>query len=403
MDKIPAQKYRFIPYRTQDIITLCEQMLCEADIDDARSFGTLATLLQNTFHFEFHELSEQLKASYAPLDPDRDTLNLFAKTNPPKEFISALKDVLEKANYEAISEHELNQALNESSLFKIQLAVDFDEYSEVLLFCRGISEKTETVKSFFGLKSSEVTFVNYDRVVVFLRFKTGSTILKLFQNVPQADLEMLFPNTRIEMRTLDKLLIGIPAAVSGGIILTTKLGASLLILGSLIGYYLGLHGEPVTLDKTALLALLGGLTAFAGYLWKQFNSFKNRKLKFMQALTENLYFKNLDNNAGVFHRLVNEAEDEEVKEAILAYCFLLLQSKPISKLELDHAIETYFLNEYQVAFDFEVDDALAKLQRLNLITGDMTSLQAVAIPQTLQILDELWDNYYTPKPSLLKD
>ena len=37
----------------------------------------------------------------------------------------------------------------------------------------------------------------------------------------------------------------------------------------------------------------------------------------MKALSDNLYFKNLDNNAGVFHHLIDAAEEEEVKEAIV--------------------------------------------------------------------------------------
>ncbi len=184
-----------------------------------------------------------------------------------------------------------------------------------------------------------ISFTNYDRVVVYIRFrddylqteehmpqcKAGATLLRLFQNVPRADLEMLFPNTAIRMRTIDKLLIGVPAVVSGGIVLTTKLGASLVLLGSLIGFWMGLSSEPVELNKTTLMVLLAGMVALGGYLWKQFNNFKNRKLRFMQSLTQNLYFKNLDNNAGVFHRLANDAEEEECKEAILAYYFLLFR------------------------------------------------------------------------------
>jgi hypothetical protein len=38
--------------------------------------------------------------------------------------------------------------------------------------------------------------------------KPGVTLLKLFQNVPKADLEMLIPNTTVRMFNLDKLLIG---------------------------------------------------------------------------------------------------------------------------------------------------------------------------------------------------
>ena len=141
-----------------------------------------------------------------------------------------------KANYERITQDDLNQAMNASSLFKIRLHVNFDDFSDALLFCRGESERDETVSRWLGLSKKTITFTNYDRVVIYIRFKEdyeqgkvsfpycrpGATLLKLFQNVPKADLEMLFPNTRIRMRMVDKLLIGIPAVVSGGIVLTTQ-------------------------------------------------------------------------------------------------------------------------------------------------------------------------------------
>lgn len=87
---------------------------------------------------------------------------------------------------------------------------------------------------------------------------------------------------------------------------TTKLGATLLLMGSLLGFWLGVSSEPVQLDKAALLALVAGLGALGGYCWKQFRNFGNRKLKYTQALTENLYFKLLDNNAGVGGNVVEE-------------------------------------------------------------------------------------------------
>ena len=137
---------------------------------------------------------------------------------------------------------------------------------------------------------------------------------------------MLFPNTRVRMRLMDKLFIGVPALVSGGIVLSTKLGASLVLLGSLFGYWLGLHDQPTELNQARVMMLLAGAAALAGYLWKQFSSFKNRKIRFMQALTQNLYFRNLDNNAGVFHRLVNDAEDEESKGSTAGLLFFAGES-----------------------------------------------------------------------------
>jgi hypothetical protein len=50
--------------------------------------------------------------------------------------------------------------------------------------------------------------------------------------------------------------------------------------------------------------MVGGvtaLTAIGAFLFKQWNSYKNRKIKFMKALGDRLYFNNLDNNAAGFY------------------------------------------------------------------------------------------------------
>ena len=283
-------KYRFIPYRKRDLIEMCLQDNALSGQED--SFRQLYYMLSSVFHFEFHQIVENLKDTYAAVDPDADTVYIENKQSLSNlDFVELLGGLLEKANYERITEDELNQALNEASLFKIRLHVDFDEFSEALLFSRGVSQREETISSFFGLYKKTIRFTNYDRVVLYIRFnddyvqttsamptnKPGATLLKLFQNVPKADLEMLFPNTAVRMRFIDKVFIGVPAVISGGIVLTTKLGASLVLLGSLFGFWLGLSNEPIELNKTSLMILLAGVAAFGGYLWKQFNSFKNRK------------------------------------------------------------------------------------------------------------------------------
>lgn len=375
------------------------------------SFRNLYQMVSSIFHFEFHQIIESLKNSYAPMDPDSDTRQYLSEsTTDNHRFVDLLGGLLEKANYEQVTEEDLNQAMNEASLFKIRLHVDFDDFSEVLLFCRGESIRQETVPRWMGLSSKTIEFVNYERVVMYIQFKEdyqpsknplpscrpGATLLKLFQNVPKADLEMLFPNTAVRMRTVDKLLIGIPAVISGGIVLSTKLGASLILLGSLFGFWLGLSSQPVELNKTAIMALLAGAGALGGYLWKQFNSFKNRKLRFMQALTQNLYFKNLDNNAGVFHRLANDAEEEECKEALLAYYFLLISEHPLSRKELDRTIESWMSAKWRCEIDFEIDDALNKLLTLGLIMEKDDMLSAIPITDSIQILDQRWDDYFVP-------
>lgn len=388
MSSVPL--LRFIPFRKADIVDMC---LTDGHLtaEQQEHFKTLAKRIEKHFHEEFHARQEQLKNLYAFHDPDADTRLLSIGDKQPDQktkLIDVLADLLNKANYEVIDRAALQAALEKESMFKIRLYVDLDEFDEVLLYCRGMSEREETVKSFFGLMKKQLRFINYERVMLYIRFKDapfkesaaadkteardlstqrpGSIMLKLFQNVPQADVEMLFPNTQVGMRLIDKLLIGIPALVSGGIVLTTKLGATLVLLGSLAGYWLGTHDKQVELDKSALIAIGAGVGAVVGYLWKQFSSYKNRKLRFTQALTQNLYFKLLDNNAGVFYRLINDAEESECKETLLAYYFLLSNGEALSAQALDKAIEQWFEDNWQCKLDFEVEDALQKLQRLSL-------------------------------------
>jgi len=403
----PDTRYRFIPFRKTDVVQMClQESRLKGQEDD---FRQLCQMLASVFHFEFHQIVEALKDSYAPIDPDADTRRIENNTSPAEhDFVDLLNGLLEKANYERVSEDELNQALTEASLFRIRLHVDFDDFTEVLLFCRGVSQREETLSSFFGLIKKTVNFINYDRVVLYLRFrdeidqskgqlpvaKPGAIMLKLFQNVPRADLEMLFPNTTVRMRLIDKLFIGVPAAISGGVVFTTKLGASLVLAGSLIGFWLGLSSEPAELNQTSLMVLLAGLIALGGYLWKQFNNFNNRKMRFMQTLTQSLYFKNLDNNAGVFHRLANDAEEEECKEAILAYYFLLCSEKSMNRAGLDKKIEQWLADKWQCRVDFEINDAINKLLALKLVEETDSQLSVVEIQQGIKNLDQRWDDYY---------
>src|SRR3954454_17887027 len=90
----------------------------------------------------------------------------------------------------------------------------------------------------------------------------------------------------------------------------------------------------------------------------------------MKALSEGLSFRNLDNDAGVFHHLLDSAEEEEVKEAVLAYHFLRAAGQPLTEDELDSRIEGWFATGWDAVFDFEVDDGVGKLRRLRLIEDD---------------------------------
>ena len=401
-----VEQHHFIPISSQNLVSACLNRIDSTD--DKQRIADVAERLQALLHQEFHRTQTALIEAYSPIDPDLDTVSIAPQAEETFEsdhFKGLFEGVLKQANFIRLSRDDLQAALKESSLFNIRLDINFDDFDDALLYCRGVNEKTETIAQWFGLRKKTITFTNYDRVVLYLRFKavntlgdnaqllgrSGRTMLKLFRNVPKADLEMLFPNTRIGMRTVDKLLIGVPALVSGVVVLTTKLGATLVLLGGLFGFWLGLHQKPVELNVATLLALGAGLGTLAGYCWKQFSTFKNRKLRFAQALTQNLYFKSLDNNAGVFYRLIAEAEDEEFKEAFLAWFFLLHTPELSHAADLDSAIEQWFKALTTKAnIDFEIEDALNKLERLGLAENNKGLWTAISAEEAQAHLISLY-------------
>lgn len=323
-------------------------------------------------------------------------------------FVAELQALLDAANYDEVSRAELERALEEESVFRLRLAIDLDDFAEVVVHRRGSVERTETVRRWYGLRRAQVQFVDYERVVLYARyrerayledrgddvddlpFEPGRAFLKMFQDVPASDVEMLLPNSDVRMRTIDKLVIGVPAVAGGVVVATTKLAAALGLLVVLVGAWLGFTDEPADLSFGRLATLLGGLVAFGAYLWRQWSKFKNRRIKFMKTLSESLYFKTLADGPGVLFTILDAAEEEDTKEMLLAYCCLL--DGPRGAVDVDAAVEATLRERAGVSIDFEISDALGKLSALGLASSAGEQCRAVPLPEARARLLELWDD-----------
>lgn len=408
----PIARGRFIPFRKADVVDMC---LDEGGLDVVRhaEFRDVAALVDATIHFELNQRLSQIKDAYVPFDPNSDVRSVRSystaeRVELQRRLVAELTEILRAANYTPIDLDEVRAAIATESLLRVRLRVDLDDFDEVLFFCRGESLRTETRRRWFGLRHEPFDFVNYERVLVYVKFKgpdyfraagrdldalrftPGSTLVKLFQDVPRADLESLFPNSEVRMRPVDKVALGVPALVSGLVVLFTKVGAAAGLLLLLALFRLGLRDDEPRFDQAALVVLAGGAAALGGYVWRQFTKFKNRKIQFLQHLTEHLYFRNLDNDAGVFHHLFDAAEEEEVKEATLAYYFLLAHG-PLTQAGLDARIEAWFAAAWDCRVDFDVADGVAKLDRLGLVGHEGEVLRAVEPGEALALLDRRWD------------
>ncbi len=383
-----------IPFRRTDIVTMCADDYDNVgDAAEREAFGEFARRLAILLHQRFYARLEALKDAYHPFNPESDTRHLStldgaAKVAAREALEAELRDLAIAANFTEIDSAEFERAFSQHSLLKVGLAVDLKSVDKLMVFRRGESVQSKEIRTWFGLRRTKVRFTNYARVLVYAAFKDAGPrplIIKLFQNVPRDDLEMVLPNVHVRMRGIDKVLIGVPAFLSGIIIIVTKLIASVGLILLLIGFWLGLDEHPPTISQTKLLTLGAGLFAVGGYLVRQVTNFKNRKISFMKALSENLYFRNLDNDEGVFHHLLDAAEEAEANEALLAYHFLHTATKPLTPSELDERIETWFAKRWGAGLDFEVDDGLRKLREFGLVHMDGDGrLSAVSLADAQQ-------------------
>ena len=366
----------------------------------------VAGALTDLLHVEYHRQAERLKDLYAPLDPNAVKPGVPVTPAQADAFSAELRKLLERANYQTVSATELDLALKAESVFQVKLHTRLTDFAELTLFARGRGHRHEIVQYFFGLRRRLIDVEFFQHVALFVRFqpdehfppkrraklpfKPGSTTLKLFENIPVADLEMLLPNSEVRMRTLDQLVLGVPALL-GSVGILAQLGAAALFVVGLALSVIGLGEKPRMVTQGELVAFGAALFTVGIFASRQLARFRFKKLQFLKTLTENLYYRNLDNNAGVIHHLVDSAEEEEAKEAILGYAFLLAHG-PATSAELDVRIETWLQEIIGKPVDFEVTDALAKLERFALVTCDAGRFTAVTIEQAKGEIGRRWSD-----------
>ncbi len=405
---------RYIPFRKRDIVEMVLDDGGFKSVGEAEKFRLVCSIIESIFHFEFHELLETLKDVYYPINPDINNsvvLTVEEKDRANSELVGAIQKVLNDANFDKLSESDLERAWKESALVGINVDIDMSTYDFLQVYVRGRRQDKITISKFYGLKKIEAEDEILERVLIMARVKpevqkgtakgketladSDSTIIKLFKDVPLKDLEILFPNSRIVMSMKDKLLLGIPAVAGGVPLLATKVVPAVIAVFLVISAWFGVKGS---IDQNMLkqaVAALAALGALGGYLFKQWSKYKTKKLHFQKEISDNLYFRNLVNNAGVFYSLIDAAEEEESKEAFLAYYFLYTAEKALTENELDGRVEKWLEEKHGCVMDFECADALAKLDRLNILERNRDKTLAVSdMDSTLKILDTRWDNYF---------
>lgn len=259
----------------------------------------------------------------------------------------------------------------------VRVSVDPQQYAILNIWTRGL--KTPSMNVFERFKTSMKKLVNrrdssdrgdfgtvdkvFTRVFVVMRSKREKKLhFKVFKDVPSFQLEYLLPDGKIKMSSFDK-----------GFLTSSVFLGSILVAAKMLTL-----ASDYQMDYLWVGLGLAGLIGARGWL-----GYKNKRNSYLVNLSRTLYFKTVSNNRGVLTLLTDRAQDEEFKEALLAYAFLLsppnrrgvpgLAYTPEGPLfdtpnTLQTRIEKWLQNKLSISgVHFDISDALAKLDTMGLL------------------------------------
>jgi hypothetical protein len=411
----PEQRDRFIPLRKSDIVS---GLIADGGLDDARqaSFRQFARALSDIFHYRYFEELDRLREAYFDFDPEVDP-----KTSRPANELDAayraLSDefvrVVTEANFSEIPHDEIIRAFAEHALVRVKIKVRVEDYRDVRMFRRGRHKETVYVPVWFGFRHRPLEIEVYDDVVLMVAtrpagtaaakprkeraiggrgrqtIRGGAVLFKYFRHIARGDLEALFPNVRVVMSLFDQFALGVPAIV-GGVPILIKLASTLTVLFVVAGFYLGLNGTMHDNDTEQALAALSGLFALGAFVLRQWGNFHRQSLIHQKQVTDNIYYRNINNNSGIFNYIIGEAEEQDWKEAVLAYHGLLTARTPLTREALGTRIEELLARRFGIGAAFEIDGALARLRDLGLLCEAGGCFSAPPLPDALARLETAW-------------
>jgi hypothetical protein len=411
----------FIAVRKTDILDALIGHGRLADDGQRDQFRQVCRLLAAIYHYEYFAKLERLRDDYFYFNPELEPharLDQAALERAYADLVESLASVLEDASFVEMSRAEIEQAHRQRSTMRVEIEAPIDDFRAVRFFRRGHHEETLETAGWLGLRKRATQVLVYDDVVLFVAMKPeadivsrrerkrlaqrkirpGSVLIKYFRNIADIDLNALFPDVRVVLSWRDKLLLSGPA-LAGGLPILLKLASTITVLFLVIGFYFGLSANVADEEMAGAFAALSGLVALGGFIARQWLRYQRQSLKYQKELTENIYFRNVNNNAGIFDYMIGSAEDQECKEAFLAFYFLCTAASAPEQAELEDHIERWLAQAFGIAVGFRAGDALAKLDRLGLLRREGERLSVLPPDAALLKLDGIWGDFFRPRPA----
>lgn len=194
----------------------------------------------------------------------------------------------------------------------------------------------------------------FDRIIVVYRRasttkgeKDRGIHVKHFRNIPMADMELVLPEKKNPSLTpMDWVKFLISAVV--GLV---------AVVGSV---------ETPQADFWVMFAVL---SAVVGYCAKIYFTFQANMVAYQNLITQSMYDKQLDSGKGTLLHLCDDVIQQEVKEVIISFFILMEQGKATLE-DLDIQCEELIKEEFGASCNFDVDDAVHKLEKMGIVARD---------------------------------
>ncbi|KAG4401807.1 hypothetical protein GLYMA_02G066800v4 [Glycine max] len=220
------------------------------------------------------------------------------------------------------------------------------------------------------LNKNTIQEPTFDRIIVVYRPASSNSkkergiFVKHFKNIPMADMEIVLPEKRNPGLTPMDWVKFLASAIVGLVAVASSLDVN-----------------------TADLRVIGAvLSTVLGYLAKTYFTFQQNLVQYQNLITRSMYDKQLDSGKGTLLHLCDDVIQQEVKEVIISF-FILMEQGKANRQELDQWCEELIREEFGESCNFDVDDAVQKLEKFGIVTKDIIGrYQCVGLKRANEII-----------------
>ncbi|PSS26234.1 MAP protein [Actinidia chinensis var. chinensis] len=204
--------------------------------------------------------------------------------------------------------------------------------------------------------------------------------LKIYEKISIPDLPVIFPHKKLSFRILDTVRLDVAT-----------------ILG-LLAYFINYKFEDILSSPSAILLDVIAFSTLIIYVTRVALGYKQTWDRYQLLVNKTLYEKTLASGFGSVHFLLDASEQQQYKEAILAYAILLKAetSQATCPKNVKDKCERFMYNMFKEQVEMPVDKAIDTLMRLDLVTEKIIDqkiiLRAIPCPKACDVLKQRWNS-----------